>query len=75
MSGKSKSFETLMGDLESLVSKLEGDELNLDDAIQHNEEALNLIKLCRERLESARQKIDKLVPSADGEWQKQPLDD
>ncbi|NQV14799.1 exodeoxyribonuclease VII small subunit [bacterium] len=74
MSKKDKSFEVLMGELETLVSTLEGEDLNLDDAIKHNEEALQLIKLCRERLDSARQKIDKLVQSADGEWQKQPLD-
>lgn len=74
MSKKDKTFEVLMGELESLVSTLEGDDLNLDDAIKHNEAALGLIKLCRERLDSARQKIDKLVQSPDGEWQKQSMD-
>ena len=40
-------------------------ELNLDDAIQYNEDALALIKVCRERLEQAKQKIEKLVQN---EW-------
>ena len=63
-----------MDELETLVAKLESDDLNLDQAISHNEAALKLIKLCRKRLDSARQKIDKLVQTTDGDWQKQPLD-
>ncbi len=63
-----------MGELESLVSKLESDDLKLDDAIRHNEEAFKLINLCRDRLDSARQKIDKLVRNADGDWEEKPLD-
>ncbi|NQV49145.1 MAG: exodeoxyribonuclease VII small subunit [Candidatus Marinimicrobia bacterium] len=74
MSAKEKSFEVLMEELESLVAKLEGEDLKLDDAIKHNESALKLINLCRERLDSARQKIAKLVRSADGEWQERSLD-
>ncbi len=73
MTKKNKSFEVLMGELEALVAKLEGEDLNLDDAIKHNEEALNLIKLCRTRLDSARQKIDKLVQTPEGDWQQEPL--
>lgn len=69
MKNENKSFETLMGELESLVSKLEGEDLNLDDAIKYNEEALELIKICRERLGSAKQKIEKLVQNSDGEWE------
>jgi exodeoxyribonuclease VII small subunit len=74
MNKKEKSFETLMGELESLVAKLEGEELNLDDAIDHNEEALKLIKVCRERLDAAKQKIDKLVQGSDGDWETEKLD-
>lgn len=74
MNKKEKSFETLMGELEGLVAKLEGEELNLDDAIDHNEEALKLIKVCRERLDAAKQKIDKLVQGPDGDWESEKLD-
>ncbi len=74
MSNKEKSFETLMGELEALVAKLEGDELNLDDAIRHNEQALSLINLCRDRLDTAKKKIDKLVQNSEGGWETQPLD-
>jgi exodeoxyribonuclease VII small subunit len=63
-----------MQELETLVSKLEGEDLKLDDAIKQNERALKLIHLCRDRLDSARQKIDKLVSTADGGFEKQALD-
>ena len=74
MSEKDKSFEDLMLELETLVSQLEGEDLKLDDAIKQNERALKLIHLCRDRLDSAKQKIDKLVRTADGGFGKQPLD-
>jgi len=74
MSGKEKSFEVLMDELENLIANLEGDELNLDDAINHNEKALELINLCRLRLDSAKQKIEKLVKTAGGDWEKEALD-
>jgi exodeoxyribonuclease VII small subunit len=61
-------------ELETLVAKLESDDLKLDDAIEQNERALKLIHLCRDRLDSARQKIDKLVQTADGNYEKQTLD-
>lgn len=74
MSEKEKSFEVLMGELETLVAKLEGNDLNLDDAIKHNESALKLINLCRKRLDAAKQKIDKLVQTAEGDWERESLD-
>lgn len=74
MSEKDKSFEQLMEELETLVAKLEGEDLKLDDAIKQNERALKLIHLCRDRLDSARQKIDKLVRTSDGGFEKQQLD-
>jgi len=74
MSEKDKSFEDLMEELETLVAKLEGEDLKLDDAILQNERALKLIHLCRDRLDSARQKIDKLVRTAEGGFEKQILD-
>ncbi len=74
MSEKDKTFEDLMQELETLVSKLESEDLKLDDAIKQSERALKLIHLCRARLDSARQKIDKLVHTADGGFEKQMLD-
>ncbi len=63
-----------MEELEALVAKLESGDLKLDDAIKQNERALKLIQLCRERLDSARQKIEKLVSKSAGGFEKQALD-
>ena len=74
MNTAEKSFETLMAELEALVNKLEGETISLDDAITYNEEALELIKVCRQRLGTAKQKIEKLVQNADGDWETQAAD-
>jgi len=74
MSKENKSFETLMGELEALVSKLEGETLDLDDAIKYNEEALELIKVCRERLGTAKQKIEKLVQNSEADWETEAVE-
>lgn len=74
MSEKERTFEDLMQELETLVSRLEGDDLKLDDAIKQNEQALKLIQLCRDRLDSAKQKIDKLVRKTDGNFEKEAMD-
>ena len=66
MSEKSPTFESLMTELDGLIAKLEADDLELDAAIAHSQSALSLIEQCRTRLETARQKIDKLVVQADG---------
>lgn len=74
MSEKEKSFEDLMEELESLVAKLEGEDLKLDDAIKQNERALKLIHLCRKRLDTAKLKIEKLVKNADGGYDTEAMD-
>ena len=63
-----------MGELEALVSKLEGETLDLDDAIKYNEEALELIKVCRERLGTAKQKIEKLVQNSEADWETEAVE-
>lgn len=74
MAKEEKRFDELMTELDALVLSLESEELNLDDAIKNSETALNLINQCRERLETAKQKIDKLVEASKGNWEKEALD-
>lgn len=75
MTEKIKTFDELMSELDALVTRLESEDLNLDDAIRDSEEALELINQCRGRLETAKQKIDKLVEKSKGSWTKEALDD
>lgn len=72
--GKDKTFDELMTDLNGIILELEDQNITLDDAIQKGEKALELVNLCRGRLETAKQKIEKLVQKADGSWTTEELE-
>lgn len=54
-------FEEKMLKVESIISELEKDEINLDDSIEKYTEAMKLIKECDEALRKAEDKISKIV--------------
>ena len=49
-SDKNKRFEELLGDLESIVDKLEDQEPELEDAIEAYERGMELSRECHKRL-------------------------
>lgn len=54
-------FEEKMGQLESIVKKMESGEMKLDDMIRAFEEGQNLAKECSAELESIRLRIEKVT--------------
>ena len=60
-------FEGGLKKLETIVEQMEGDEMPLEDLLEHYEEGIRLAKGCQEKLEAAELKIKKLQPNADGE--------
>ena len=62
------SFEKSLEKLEDIVSKMEGGELSLDDAMKNYEEGIKLSRFCYKKLGEAEKKIEKLVKKhgADG---------
>jgi exodeoxyribonuclease VII small subunit len=56
-----KKFEELMQDLETIVKELEQGEADLDSSIDKYTEAMNIIKLCNEKLSSAEEKVNKIL--------------
>lgn len=61
---KSLNFEKSLEDLESIIEKMEGDQLSLDDALKHFEMGVNLAKLCQTTLSDAEQKVSLLIEKA-----------
>lgn len=55
------TFEEAIKNLETIVQKLEGNEIPLDEAIKSYEESQKLIKECEKQLSTAEKKIKKLV--------------
>lgn len=56
MSEKIK-FETAMAELETIITKLENDDISLDDAIKLHQRGLELNNFCQKELEQAKMKI------------------
>lgn len=55
-----RTFEENLKELELIVAKLESGEAGLDEALELYEKGIKLSALCKERLETAKQKIETL---------------
>lgn len=58
---KELSFEENLNKLEEIVKKLESGDTPLDDAIKEFNEAMNLAKVCDEKLKKAEESLTKIV--------------
>ena len=61
MEKKEKSFEENLNELESIVKDLENGDVLLDDAIKKYTTAMELSKVCSEKLKNAEEAINKIV--------------
>ncbi len=61
------SFEDLLGELETIVAKLEAGDLSLDESLALFQRGMELSKKCTEMLDKAELRIKELVPQANGE--------
>ena len=71
---KDIKFEEAMQRLESEVKKLESGNMTLDQSIESFEEAVKLVKICNEKLESAERRERILTESGDGSITDLPFD-
>ncbi|MCK4928521.1 MAG: exodeoxyribonuclease VII small subunit [Methanosarcinales archaeon] len=55
------NLEDALAELEDITSKIEEGDLSLDDSLALFEQGIALTRLCSSKLETARQKIEKLV--------------
>ena len=75
MTNDKLSFEKAMDMLETIVEELESGELTLDSSLKEFEKAVSLIKLCNDKIESAKQTIKILTEGDGGEICEMPFDD
>ena len=61
------SFESSMKELEEIVKKLEGGEIELNEAMALFEKGVGLTRECGELLNNAKQRVSELIKSAGGE--------
>lgn len=64
---KSLNFEKSLNDLESIIEKMEVNQLSLEDSLQHFETGVSLVKLCQQALTEAEQKVSLLIEKTNQE--------
>ena len=60
-SDKKIDFEASLKELESIVTKLEDENISLEDSVKSFEEGVILVKECQKQLQKAELKIKKLL--------------
>jgi len=60
-SNKKIDFESSLKELESIVKKLEDENINLEDSVKSFEAGINLVKECQKQLEEAELKVKELL--------------
>jgi exodeoxyribonuclease VII small subunit len=68
-------FEEALKKLEKIVEDLEKGDLSLDEALKKYQEGIELSRMCSQRLENAKKKIDVLVKNKKGEFELKSLDE
>jgi exodeoxyribonuclease VII small subunit len=74
MTTQPASFDDGLDRLESLVQKLEGGHLTLEEALREFEEGVNLSKLLQQQLADAQRRVEVLKQGLGGEFRTEPLD-
>ncbi|MDD5565996.1 MAG: exodeoxyribonuclease VII small subunit [Candidatus Omnitrophica bacterium] len=68
-------FEEALKKLEKIVDDLEKGDLSLEEALKKYQEGLELSRMCSQRLESAKKKIDVLAKNKKGEFELKSFDE
>ena len=58
---KKIDFELSLKELESIIEKLEDENINLEDSVKSFEKGINPVKECQQQLQNAELKIKKLL--------------
>jgi exodeoxyribonuclease VII small subunit len=59
-------FEDTFKKLETIVNKLEGGDLSLEESLKLFEEGMRLSRICSQRLAEVQQRVDVLLKADDG---------
>lgn len=70
-----KNFEDAMQRLEEIVSRLEEDQLPLEEMLARYEQGVSLARYCSETLDAAEQKVTLISRQSDGSIQLKKFED
>ncbi|MCP4717472.1 MAG: exodeoxyribonuclease VII small subunit [Deltaproteobacteria bacterium] len=72
---KNKTFEQAQEELETIVQRLENDELPLDEALKLFEQGIKLSRLCTGKLDEAEKKVEILLQDENGSAERAPFEE
>jgi len=65
MSDETPGYAAAMAELETILARLEDDQLDIDHLADHVARAADLVALCRERLDAAKMRVTEIVADLD----------
>lgn len=74
MARKSNEFEKAFQQLETIVKRLESEEMPLDESLQLFEEGIRLSRFCNQKLEEVEKKIELILSDAKGQPRLEPFE-
>jgi exodeoxyribonuclease VII small subunit len=74
MARKSNEFENAFQQLETIVKRLESEEMPLDESLQLFEEGIRLSRFCNQKLEEVEKKIELILSDAKGQPRVEPFE-
>ncbi len=74
MAVRRNDFEKAFKELETIVQRLEGEELPLDESLRLFEEGIKLSRFCHKQLEEVEKKIELILADAKGQPRTEPFE-
>ena len=71
---RGNDFEKAFKELETIVQRLESEELPLDESLQLFEKGISLSRFCHQRLEEVEKKIETILADAKGQPRTAPFE-
>lgn len=72
--GRGNDFEKAFKELETIVQRLEAEELPLDESLRLFEQGISLSRFCHQRLEEVEKKIELILADAKGQPRTEPFE-
>ena len=60
------SFEAAMERLDEIVSSMEGERMSLEDMVRSYEEGVGLLRVCRNRIDTAKRRVETITADLEG---------
>jgi exodeoxyribonuclease VII small subunit len=71
---RGNDFEKAFKELETIVQRLEAEELPLDESLRLFEQGIGLSRFCHQRLEEVEKKIELILADAKGQPRTEPFE-